>query len=406
MSTRGAGLRRAGRFIVLSLKVGVLLPSAVFASIEPPGGYDGRSLAMGGTGAAYIHNAAAIYHNPAGLEGIERFSATLDFTGLSPRKTTPVNGDQTSVASDASFYPLFMVGAGYRLMDRVVVGVAAYPTSGFGAAYSKVASLGGQDLSFRIFLIEAAPAVAVTIAEHFSVGLGYRITYARESRHAPTGPGTVGDQVLTGTNFAGFHLGLHYQPDPDWEFGLTYRSQVTASLSGNTTVSNAQGSQVLPTVSSFSSPHALRFGVSHALLNGKALVAMDLKYLLYSLSNKQLVFTTPGGTTTTPLNWNDVFSASVGFEYRLSNCALRAGYAISQSATPDSTANYFTAPPGVINSFHAGLGLLYDNWEFDLGGLYAFGGKDDVQPSQASQSAAGRYHLDTWMFGLSATFKL
>src|SRR5215813_6497430 len=119
MSTRGAGLRRAGRFIVRSLKVGVLLPSAVFASIEPPGGYDGRSLAMGGTGAAYIHNAAAIYPNPAGLEGIERFSATLDFTGLSPRKTTPVNGDQTSVASDASFYPLFMVAAGYRLMDRV-----------------------------------------------------------------------------------------------------------------------------------------------------------------------------------------------------------------------------------------------------------------------------------------------
>ena len=106
-----------------------------------------------------------------------------------------------------------------------------------------------------------------------------------------------------------------------------------------------------------------------------------------------------------PLNWQDVLSASVGFEYRLSNWALRAGYAISQSATPDSTAGYFTVPPGVINSFHAGLGFLYDYWEFDLGGLYAFAGKDNLQP-QDSQSAAGRYHLDTIIFALSATFHL
>jgi len=398
-------LRCANGFILVLLKVGVLLPSAVFASTEPPGAYDGRSLAMGGTGAAYIHDPAAVYHNPAGLAGIERFSATLDFTGFSPRYTTPLNGDQTSVKSDSTIYPFFLVGAAYRLMDRVVVGVAAYETAMFGSGYSKVASLGGQDLNLEILFIEAAPTVAVTIVDHFSVGLGYRLTYARESYHAPTGSGTVADQVLTGTNFAGFHAGLHYQPDPDWQFGLTYRSQVTASLSGNTTVSNAQGSQMLPTVSSVSSPHVFRFGVSHALLDGKALVAMDLKYLLYSLSNKQLVVTTRGGSTTMPLNWQDVLSASVGFEYRLSNWALRAGYAISQSATPDSTAGYFTVPPGVINSFHAGLGFLYDYWEFDLGGLYAFAGKDNLQP-QDSQSAAGRYHLDTIIFALSATFHL
>lgn len=400
-------MRRNGQFIRVLLSLTGSLSSSSLASTEPPGGYDGRSVAMGGTGAAYIHNAAAIYHNPAGLSGVERFSATVDLTGFSPRDTTPLNGDQTSVRSDFSVYPLFLAGAAYRLLDRVVVGVAAYPIAGFGSGYSKVSSLGGQDLNLGILFIEATPTVAITVVEHFSIGLGYRITYARESSHGPVGSGTIEDQVLTGTNFAGLHAGMHYQPDPDWQFGLTYRSQVTTSLSGNTTLSNSQGTQVVPTNSSFSSPHAFRFGVSHGLLGGKALIALDLKYLLYSIANKQLVITNPSGSTTTPLNWKNVLSASFGAEYRVNDwIALRAGYAISQSATPDSTASYFTVPPGVINSFHAGAGFSYSNWDVDLGGLYAFVGKDNVQPSQAAQTWSGRYHLDTLILALSASFHL
>jgi long-chain fatty acid transport protein len=400
-------VRRNTQLIRVLLSVIGLASASAFASTEPPGGYDGRSVAMGGTGAAYIHNAAAIYHNPAGLSGVERFAATVDLTGFSPRDTTPLNGDQTSVKSDFSVFPLFFVGAAYRLLDRVVVGVAAYPIGGFGSGYSKVSSLGGQDLNLGILFIETTPSVSIMVVDHFSVGLGYRITYARESSHGPAGPGALADQVLTGTNFAGLHAGLHYQPDPDWQFGLTYRSQVSTSLSGNTTVSSSQGTQVVPTNSSFSTPHAFRFGVSRALLDGKALLALDLKYLLYSIANKQIVVTTPNGSTTTPLNWKDVLSASLGAEYRLSDgIALRAGYAISQSATPDSTASYFTVPPGVINSFHAGVGFSYSNWDFDLGGLYAFVGKDNVQPSQAAQTWSGRYHLDTLIFALSASFHL
>jgi hypothetical protein len=38
--------------------------------------------------------------------------------------------------------------------------------------------------------------------------------------------------------------------------------------------------------------------------------------------------------------------------------------------------------------------------------LYAFVGKDNVQPSQAAQTWAGRYHLDSLIFALSASFHL
>ena len=69
-------MRRNTQLIRVLLSLIGFLSSGAFASTEPPGGYDGRSVAMGGTGAAYIHNAAAIYHNPAGLSGVEHFTAT------------------------------------------------------------------------------------------------------------------------------------------------------------------------------------------------------------------------------------------------------------------------------------------------------------------------------------------
>src|SRR5260370_17791906 len=118
---------------------------------------------MGGPGAAYIHNAAAIYHTPASLDGVKGFTATVDFTGFSPRLTSPVSGDGTAISSDFSVYPLFLAGAAYRLTDRIVVGVAAYPTAGFGSGYSQVAPYGGEGLHFCIFFLEMPPPVSVIL---------------------------------------------------------------------------------------------------------------------------------------------------------------------------------------------------------------------------------------------------
>ena len=379
----------------------LLLAAYARGSTEPPGGYDGRSVAMGGTGAAYIHNAAAIYHNPASLDGVKAFTATVDFTGFSPRLTSPVSGDGTSVSSDFSVYPLFLAGAAYRLTDRIVIGVAAYPTAGFGSGYSQVASYGGQDLKFGILMLEVTPTASMMLAEHLSVGLGYRITYAKETAHVPSPPGIPAtDSSLSGTNFAGVHLGVHYQPDPDWELAFTYRSKVTTSLHGTTT----QGPNSLDTRSSFASPHTFKVGASHGIFQGAVLLALDFKYLLFSESNQELVTTV--GTFPPqhqPLNWRDVLSVSFGAEYRLNPMlALRGGYAISQSATPESTANFFTVPPGVINSFHAGAGISLTGWDFDLGALYEFNGRDNVQPQGMP---TGSYRLRTVIFAASITFR-
>jgi hypothetical protein len=93
-----------------------------------------------------------------------------------------------------------------------------------------------------------------------------------------------------------------------------------------------------------------------------SLIAADLKYQLYADSNQTLDTTvnTPAGPSTTsqPLNWKNTLGIGLGVECTLIQLVpIRIGYSLSQSATPESTANPFTPPPGAIHGAHFGVGL-------------------------------------------------
>src|SRR5512141_164073 len=53
----------------------LLTAGQVLASTELPSPYDARSVGMGGAGIASVHNAAAIYHNPAALHEVQSLAA-------------------------------------------------------------------------------------------------------------------------------------------------------------------------------------------------------------------------------------------------------------------------------------------------------------------------------------------
>src|SRR5262249_163803 len=232
---------------------------------------DGRSLAMGGTGVSHIHSGAAVYHNPANMDDMQQGAFTLDFTGFSPTITSPLGGPQTSLSSDFSLYPLFLVGGGYRVLDRIVLGFAVYPTAGFGSGYSKVAVLNGEDYRLAVLMMEASPAMSVRLFDNLSLGVGYRITYARETAHGPGPFGDFPDTTLTGTNFAGAQVGLHYRPTDEWQLGASYACKVTTTLSGKTTSHNGS----VDVGSSFASPHTFKAGTSYWFLEKRFLVALD-----------------------------------------------------------------------------------------------------------------------------------
>jgi long-chain fatty acid transport protein len=374
------------------------------ASTDLPGQYDARALAIGGTGPSYIENGASVFLNPATLDGIETFAGTLAIAPIRTQLTSPVAGPGSSVESDSPFFPLFFVGGGYRLSEQFVVGAALYPTAGFGATYDGAAG-GGNDLSLSLAQFEASPAISFKVTDGLSLGLAYRFTYTRQQAKQP-GPTEV---EMTGISYFGLHAGAYYRPSDEWHFGLTYRSRVDSSLSGTAEMLG----QEFDAESEFAAPHRFRLGASYSPGGTSLMLAADVKYLLYADANESIDTTieTPAGNLTVSqrLEWENVLAFGLGAEYWIvPEFAVRGGYSLSQSATPDHTATPFTASPGMIHTGHLGAGLKLSSLELDLGGLYSLASKEvegDPSAPPPGGPVPGSYDMDVLLVSLSATYR-
>jgi long-subunit fatty acid transport protein len=150
--------------------------------------------------------------------------------------------------------------------------------------------------------------------------------------------------------------------------------------------------------------------VGYKLLESTLLLAADVKYALYSDSSETLDITTEGeggGTVSQALGWQNVFGFNVGAEYLITpHVPVRLGYEFTQSATPKERPLLFATPPGVLHGIHAGAGVRLENWDFDIGGIYAFGSADVSadETEDPIRSPAGRYEIVTRAIAISATY--
>lgn len=388
----------------------VAYATTVGATVEPPAVSDARSAALGSTGVAYSDSAAAVYHNPAALAGVEKGLVTLSVSPFFPKLRAPIGG--TEQDSERGFFPMFLAGGAYRLTDDLVLGVAAYPVLGFGGKYSNLDVLGGEDLSVAAASFEASPAVSYAITKRVSLGLGYRVTYMTQDIHQVTpavGPGgdpvlVASDMNLSGMNFLGVQAGVLARVADGTRLGFTYRNKVTIDLEGEVESAGTK----LDASSEFAAPHTFKLGLAQALLDEQLMLAVDLKYALYAESSETMTTTIEGlGTTEAPLDWKNSLAAAVGAEYRLANDGprLRVGYGATQSATSEDYPQPFLAPPGFIHSVHAGAGMRFSALELDLGGFYMWSGSD-VEPAADSGAEAGEYAIDAYVVAVSATYRM
>ena len=375
------------------------------ATTELPAQYDARSVGLGGTGSSFIENGASVFLNPAALDGIKSVAATLVVTPLQTVITAPLPPMAVPVKADAPFFPLFLAGAGFRLSDRIVAGLAVYPTAGVGSTYSK--AFGGQDFSMSIAQFEAAPALSVKIIDGLSLGLSYRITYTRQTAHQPPpfAPAPA-DVNLDGFNYFGVQAGLYFRPAEIVHLAFTYRSRVDTELTGTTEM----GGMKFDTKSGFNSPNRFRLGASIAPPGTGLLVAADIKYMMFADANQTLdtTITTPMGasTTTQRLDWKNTLSFGFGVEYKVAPIVpVRVGYSLSQSATPESTANPFAPPPGGIHGVHLGFGVKLPMMDLDAGGMYAIVNRTIDRPPNM-MVLPGEYKMTTLLFSLSATYHM
>jgi long-subunit fatty acid transport protein len=363
---------------------------------------------MGSTGVAYAHNGSSLYHNPAALDGVEHGAITLDFSPFAPQLSTPLGGPETEVKSKRNIFPMFLVGGAYRVSRKLTLGLAAFPTMGFAAKYTSVPLLGGALLNAKLAAIEIAPGASYALTDYLAIGATYRVTYMSYGLESPmlSSAGTaVPTKIdLSGWGFLGVQLGVFARATKTTRLGLTYRNKVTVNMDGSTEMAG----QSLHTEMEFSAPHTFKLGIAQSLLDDKLLLALDFRLGLYHESTKELIVKTdvPGaGTqnTSQTLDWKNSVGVYGGGEYRFApqGLALRLGYSLVQSATPNNHAQPVLPPPGLQQAFHGGAGMSFSNVDVDLGGYYLFSNRH-IQPEGYP---SGDYRLNGILVALSGNYR-
>jgi long-subunit fatty acid transport protein len=290
--------------------------------------------------------------------------------------------------------------------------VSIYPTAGFGDRYENLLMLGGDDIEMSLWMIEGSIPVSLRIIDGLSIAVSWRMTYiANSSKNMPVQiPGqspTFSNMDLSGFNASGYSIGINFSP-VDWiQLGLCYRSALSTRLEGTYKIQQLEDDAT----TDFNAPDSIRLGAALWLLDKKLMLALDIKYLAYSQSNRKMpsTMTMPNGEqveTIMDLNWQDVKGIHMGIEYYLNPyMPIRLGYSLCNSATPKSVVNAFVTAPGSLHSIHAGVGLNFSLINIDLGGFYTFNTGGEVTDSDATSSPliTGNYALRSILIALSGS---
>ncbi len=406
----------------IPILIAVVLPLAGWASTELPAQYDGRSMALGGAGAGYLDDGAALAFNPASLEQMETFVATLDVSLFIPRATAPfpaMTGGVEQIDSARSAFPLFFLGAAYRLWDdmpvKPILAAAVYPTAGFGAKFEDIEIYGGESIEQTITSLEFHTPIILTIIDGLAVSVGWRGTFTLNQMVAHDFMMGKIESEMSGWNFKGLSAGLFFQPIDMLRFSFVFRNKIDLISEGTTEMNApppapAGERATFDTRSEFAAPHTFRFGTAVSLLNKKLMLALDLKFALYKPVAETMTIRTflPDGTELPPqemkMNWKNVLAVHLGVEYALLPLLdLRAGYSLSNSATPKTNAQPFLTPPGLLHGIHLGTGLHLVYFDINFGGYWSFGG-EEVEDNAETGVLGGEYATNSFMFGLSGVF--
>lgn len=383
-----------------------LVTSPASADQEAPALYDARSAALGGTGYSYLDSGAAPFLNPANMDLWEKTAITLAVTPTFSQVSAPFTGPGSETESTRGIAPLFLVGGGYRVQERLVLGLAAYATGGVGSTYNNVEAVGGEDLDLAVGLGEISVPLSVRILPNLSVGVAFRVVLAfQNSDVLDPMSGLRTEQSQFGVGVPGFHVGLNYRPRDDMAFSLTYKSRVNIDLNGTTTLADGQE---VDSDSEWFLPHSFQIGSSFRLVNDALLLAFGLNVQFYDQSHDTVttILDLPSEETeqTLVLNWRNTVTGKLGIEYRVSQlAAVRAGYVVGNSAVRPSEANPFLPTPGVLQAVSAGAGFYVGEFEIGAALLFSFANTEVTETPR--NGSAGTYKTNSIVIAASGTWR-
>lgn len=382
---------KARVLIPLSAVAVLVISAAAFASGFGYYEQGAKATSMGGAFVARADDVTALFYNPAGiafLEGtnfhVAMHPVNLNFTSKFMGTTTEGINEWLTPAS--TFFSA-------KLSDDVVFGFGFFVP--FGLTVDWPSEWVGSQLSFHSALRSYyfQPTIAYKVNDQFSVAAGFDIVRSKvELCRILVHPMTVSPalpelDVKTFANIAGtgtgygVNLGMLYKVNPKFNFGVSYKSEVSIDYEGDVdfspfTTGIPDADAVVGTIFSdqkvrteIKMPQILAFGTMIKAAENVNL-QIDLQWTGWSSFDKlDIDFDNDMLNQTDPNNWEDAWTLRIGAEYLVTPYwGLRAGYIYDQGTVPSTTLKPLL-PDTTRNWITFGLG--YDTLEACCWGRFA-----------------------------------
>lgn len=358
------------------------------AGYDTPILYTARHMGMGGTAIGSVGDGSSIFHNPAGVARLRGTAELLVDVSLlvGTIHAHPGTGATEALTSELTVAPLFLLGANFRITDRLKVGLAVYPGASAGGTYKYSNGPASWTDETTLLFMEFAPAVAYEIVNGLTIGVAWRFTYVSLDRFKGTDDGavTLFDAKMTGFSALGARIGLQWQINDNFSMGLTYRTKTVTDVKDDKGVAAVAGTDIK---GKFQLPPKLGIGTRLDIKRFGA--AIDFEYTFQSVNttqdftlNKISRGSPEDGKPTTVgnvLNWDDNLTLRLGGEYRIpmaggrNNLALRLGYVFDDRVNTKDYPTAFGTPPTATHTGTVGVGYTTPRWSANFAYAYRSG---------------------------------
>ncbi|AMD02073.1 OmpP1/FadL family transporter [Halomonas chromatireducens] len=432
----------------------VAVAAAAFASQANAGGYQINEQSVSGQGYGHagrssnVNDATIVFGNPAGMSFLDRAQLTAGGTYLNVNsrirnaEATRTLGAGPAVdvegTSEGDMVPGTLIPFAFYahpVNEQLAFGFGVYAPFGSKTEYED--GFVGRNLGnyTELRVMSAQPTVSYRFNDQWSVGAG--ITYNRVDgelhRRVPapgTAPGATEelDARIEGDDDGwGYNLGVIYQPVPETTLGLTYRSKVSYTLTGDfratATGDIFDGVGVVPEGTviprdaqlDLTTPETINFSVTQQMSDRLKLMA-GASWTRWSRFDEIRVIdpNDPGGDPITfeQQDYSNAWAYALGGEYQLNpQLALRAGITLDFTPTSDEFRSA-RIPSDDRRIFSVGAGWTpVDNLTVDL--AYSYLTERSTHVDQERQDAGGAitstytadYKNEAHGFGAQLTYR-
>lgn len=423
------------------LSLAVAIAAAALASQAHAGGYQINEQSVSGQGYGHagrssnVNDATIVFGNPAGMSFLDRAQVTaggtyLDVSTDIDNASATRNGMPVEGSSDGDMVPGTLIPFAFYahpVNERLAFGFGVYAPFGSKTDYED--GFIGRNLGnyTELTVMSAQPTVSYRFNEQWSVGAGlmYNRVEGELHRQVPTptfgaigmteaGPiiGVTGTQELDARiegddDGWGYNLGVMFQPVPETTLGLTYRSKVSYTLTGDYRSRDASGDIYINPLTGeaqdksakldLDTPETVNFSITQQMTDRLKLMA-GASWTRWDRFDEILV-TGPDGETITfeEQDYSNAWAFGVGGQYQLNpQWVLRAGVTIDKTPTSDQFRSA-RIPSDDRRIFSIGAGWTpVDNLTVDLAYSYLTerGTQVDQTRTDANETITSTYTAD------------